>query len=58
MGEEGNVWYIVFWWGNLNERGCVEELGIDSTLQLILQTQNETWNGSIWPRIGTNDRHF
>ena len=50
--------YIVFWWGNLKERDCVEELGIDSILKRILKTQDETWNGSIWLTVGTNDRHF
>ena len=55
-GKKGNVYWVLV--GNLNERGCVEELGNDSILKHILKTQDETWNGSIWLRIGTSDRHF
>jgi hypothetical protein len=48
----------MFWWENLNERGCVEELGIDRILKRILKAKDGTWNGSIWLRIGTNGRRF
>ena len=45
------------WWGNLKERGHLEDPGLDGRLilKLILNKWNEVaWTGYIWPRIGTH----
>jgi hypothetical protein len=49
-----------FWWGNLRERGHVEDLGVDGKKILIFMFKNserEAWD-SIWLRIGTGGGHL
>ena len=58
-GEEGDCLHVLCFGGETwMKRDSVEELDTDSILKRILKTQDETWNGSIWLRIGTNNRHF
>ena len=53
--------YTGFWWGNLRERGYVEDPGIDG--RIILRWTFRKWDrdasiGLIWFRIGTGGRHL
>jgi hypothetical protein len=46
-----------FWWGNLKERGHLEELDINSRIILywIFKTKDErVWTGMIWVRKATS----
>jgi hypothetical protein len=45
-----------FWWGDLEERVHVEDLGTDGRviLKWIINTlEREEWTGLIWPKMGT-----
>ena len=48
--------YTGMWWGNMKERGHLENPGLDG--RMILKWSFEKWDvgawtGSIWLRIGT-----
>jgi len=50
-----------FWWGNLRERDCLEDPGLDgrTILKWIFRKWSVgVWTGSIWFRIGTGGRHL
>ena len=56
-GENRNTYRIG--WGNLKERDCYEEVGVDrgAILKLILKKQGAMpWSGLIWLIIRTSDR--
>jgi hypothetical protein len=45
-----------FWWGNLRERGYLEDIGIAgrTILKCIFRKEDgRVWIGLIWPRMGT-----
>ena len=47
-----------FWWGDLRERGDLEDLGVDGRIilkQIFEKLDEETWSGLIWLRVGTGD---
>jgi len=47
------------WWGDLRERGHLEELVMDGSITLrciIKKYDGRMWIGFIWLRIGTGDR--
>jgi len=53
--------FTVFWWGNLRERGYVEEPGIDGSIILrwtFRKSDGDAWVGLIWFKIGTGGRHL
>jgi len=53
--------YTGFWWGNLRERGHLEDPGIDERIILrwiFRKWDVEAWTGSIWLRIGTGGGHL
>jgi hypothetical protein len=59
MGK-GNV-YTGFLLVNVRERDHLEDPGIDwrIILRCIFRKWDVgTWSGSIWPRLGTGDRHL
>ena len=37
-----------FWWGNLRERGHLEDLGIDCRVILRWIFQEVRWGGMVW----------
>jgi hypothetical protein len=48
--------HIGFWWGNLRERGHLENLGIDGRIILkwiFRRWDVGAWTGLIWLRTGT-----
>jgi hypothetical protein len=48
--------YTGMWWGNLKERGHLENPGLDGRMRLIWSFEMwdvGAWTGSIWLRIGT-----
>jgi len=48
-----------FWWGNLRERGHLEDLGVDGAIILkwiCKKWDGYAWAGLIWLRIGTGGR--
>ena len=48
-----------FWWGNLKERNCLEDLDAFRRiiLKLVLKNWDErVWNALMWLRLGTGDR--
>jgi hypothetical protein len=50
------VAYAGIWWGNLRERGNLEDPGVDEKkiLRWIFRKWDAVaWTGSIWLRIGT-----
>jgi len=52
--------YTGFWWGNLRERGQLEDPGVDGRIILrwVFSKSNvRAWTGSIWFRIGTGGGH-
>jgi len=52
MGR-GNV-NTGFWWGNIRERGLLEDPSVDGRIILIWIIRNwdgEAWTGLIWLRI-------
>ena len=53
-GGRGEV-YTRFWWGNLRERGHLEDSGVDGRIILIwifMKGNVGPWTESIWFRIG------
>jgi len=51
----------VFWWGNLNERDHLGDLGVDGRIILrwIFRTWDfGVWTGSSWLSIGTGGGNF
>jgi hypothetical protein len=45
-----------FWWGDLRERGHLEDLGLDGRIILkyiLKKWDGKTWTGLIWLRIRT-----
>jgi hypothetical protein len=52
--EIGEV-HTGFWWGDLRERGDLEDLRIDGRIILkqIFRKSDEAWSGLIWLRVGT-----
>jgi len=68
MGWAGNVaWmgrgevYTGIWWGNLREKGHLQDPGLDGTILLrwILRKRNMgAWTGSSWLWIGTGGGHL
>jgi len=45
-----------FWWGNLRERGPLEDLGLDwDNTKKNFKKLDGAWTGFIWLRIGTGD---
>jgi len=53
----GEELYTGFWWGNLRERGHLENLGVDGKMHLQ-EFGWEAWTGLKWLRIGTGDMHL
>jgi len=49
-----------FLWGNLKERGRLENLGADrrKTLKCIFKQWAEAWTGLIWLGIWTSGGHL
>jgi hypothetical protein len=44
-----------FWWGDMSERGCLEDPGVDGSLILkwvFEKWDGGAWTGFIWLRIG------
>jgi len=41
--------YTGFWWGNLRERGHLEDLGLDG---IFRKCDVGTWTGFMWPGMG------
>ena len=57
----GEEVYTEFWWGNLRERGHLEDPGVDG--RIILRCIFRKWKGVVgtgwsWLRIGTGGGHF
>jgi len=53
--------YTGFWWGNLRERDCMDDPGIDGRIILsciFRKWDVRTWTGLIWLRIGTCGWHL
>jgi hypothetical protein len=53
--ETGEV-HTGFWWGDLRERGNLEDPGVDESLILewmLKKWDGKSWPGFIWLRIGT-----
>ena len=52
--------YAWCWWGNLSERGDLEDLGVDRriTLRWISGSGLGAWTGLFWLRIGTGGGHL
>jgi len=53
--------YTGFWWGNLRERGNLEDQGVDRKIILrwfLIKCDVGEWTGSSWLRIGTGGRHL
>jgi len=48
--------YTGFWWGNLRERGCLKEEGVDGRIVLrqIFRKWDGGWTVLIWFRIGAD----
>ena len=43
-----------FWWGNLRERGHLEDPGGDGRIRWIFRKWDVgVWTVSMWPRTGT-----
>jgi len=58
---EGAEVYTGFWWGNLKERGHLEDPGLDGGIILewiFRKWDMGAWTGSIWLRIGTGGGHL
>ena len=54
-GGRGEV-YTGLWWGNLRERGHLEDPGVDGRMILrwiFRSGMCGVWTGSMWLRIGT-----
>jgi len=52
---------VRFWWGNLRERGHLEDPDIDGRIILrwfFRKCDVWAWTGSIWLRIGTGGGHL
>jgi hypothetical protein len=50
-----------FWWGNLRERGHLEDPGVYGRIILrwtFRKWDMVAWTGSIWLRIGIGDGHL
>jgi len=57
----GEEVYTGIWWGNLRERDCLEDTGVDGVLiiRCILRKWDVgAWTGFIWLRIGTGGGHL
>jgi len=50
--------YTWFWWGNLTERDCLEDPGIDGRIILRWKWDGGAWTGLIWPRMETGGGHL
>jgi len=53
--------YKGFWWGNLRERGHLEDPGVDGRIILrfiFRKSDVGVWTGSSWLRIGTGGEHL
>ena len=50
-----------FWWGDLRERGHLEDIGIDESIILkwiFRMWHGEAWTALIWLKIGTGNGHL
>jgi hypothetical protein len=52
--EKGEV-HTGFWWGDLTERGHLEDLGVDGNVMLNMDLQEVGWGGMDWIDL-THDR--
>jgi hypothetical protein len=54
------VAYAGFWWGNLRERGCLVDPGVDGRILLrwIFRKWAGVWTGFCWFRIETGGEHL
>jgi hypothetical protein len=52
VGEWKNVYRVLV--GKPEERGHLENLGIDGMLMLLNKSDGRVWTGFIWIRIGLN----
>ena len=53
--------FTVFWWGNLRERGHLEDTGVDDRIILrwiFRKWDVEAWTRSIWLRFRDKWRAF
>jgi len=53
--------YTGFWWGNLRERGYIEDPGIHRRIILrwtFGKWAGDAWVGLIWFKVGTGGRHL
>ena len=59
MWGRGEV-YTGFWWGNLRERGHLEDPVVDGRILrwVFRKWDGKTWTGLIWLRVGTVGGHL
>jgi len=52
--------YTGFWWGNLREKGHLEDPGVDERMskRIVRKWVGLAWIGFIWLRIGTGGGHI
>jgi hypothetical protein len=53
---ETGEFHTGFWWGNLREKGRLDDLYVDGTtiLKCIFKKLEGAWTELIWLRIGTD----
>jgi hypothetical protein len=44
---------VVFWWGNLKERGQLQDLEVNER-KIKIDLQEIRWNGGVWMHLAQN----